>query len=129
MRYICICCGASGADGNPRTAQVGPYTYNCHMCSKYSTMWPEPQAYKYTKTVNALQEGHGKDDADRRAIASLQEQLNHQREAMASASLVIESLNATIELGLKIIDQILPQAGAISIDVGAVNEFCMRARK
>ncbi|AXC36505.1 hypothetical protein HOT57_gp61 [Pseudomonas phage phCDa] len=99
------------------------------MCDKYRTMWPEFQANKYTKTVTALQEGHGKDDADRRTIASLQEQLNQQREAMASASLVVESLNATIELGLKIIDQILPQAGAISIDAGAVNEFCMRARK
>ena len=41
----------------------------------------------------------------------------------------IEARDATIELGLKIVDQILPQAGSISIDVGAVNDFCMRARK
>lgn len=129
MRYICICCGNGGADGNPQNARIGPYNYNCHVCNKHSTMWPEPQASKYLKTVKALQEGHGKEDADRRAISMLQEQLNHQREAMASASLVIESLNATIEMGLKIVDQILPQAGAISIDVDAVNEFCMRARK
>lgn len=129
MRYICICCGAAGADGNPQNAQVGPYAYNCHICNKYQTMWPEPQASKYTKTVNALVEGHSKDDADRRAISSLQEQLNLQREAMASASLVIESLNATVQLGLKIIDQVLPQAGKLSIDAGAVNDFCMRARK
>ena len=129
MRYVCICCGAGGADGGGHTSTTGPYAYNCHVCNKHQTMWPEFQAVKHTKTVAALQEGHGKDDADRRAIASLQEQLNHQREAMASASLVIESLNATVGLGLKIIDQVLPQAGAISIDVGAVNEFCMRARK
>lgn len=129
MRYICICCGAGGADGNRQNAQVGPYAYNCHLCNKHQTMWPEPQASKYTKTVKALQEGHGKDDADRRAISSLQEQLNLQRDAMASASVIIESLNATIQLGLKIVDQVLPQAGSISIDVGAVNEFCMHARK
>lgn len=104
MRYICICCGDAGANGNPRTATAGPYAFNCHMCNKHQTMWPEPQASKFAQTVKALQEGHGKDDADRRAIASLQEQLNYQREAMASASLVIESLNATIQLGLKIVD-------------------------
>ncbi|MBO6275873.1 MAG: hypothetical protein J6N20_00260 [Pseudomonas sp.] len=129
MRYICICCGNGGGDGNPYNARVGPYNFNCHVCKKYSTMWPEPQASKYLKTIGGLLEGHGKDDADRRAITVLQEQLNHQRAAMASASLVIESLNATIELGLKIVDQILPYCGTISIDVGAANEFCMRARK
>lgn len=129
MRYICISCGAKGADGGGHTSQIGPYSYNCHMCNKHNVMWPEFQAVKYINTVAALREGHGKDDADRRAVASLQEQLNQQRKAMASASLVIESLNATLQLGLKIIDQVLPQAGSISIDVGAVNEFCMRARK
>lgn len=51
----------------------------------------------------------------------------HTQAAVYAAA--IESHQATIQLGLKIIDQVLPQAGSISIDVGAVNEFCMRARK
>lgn len=129
MRYICICCGAGGADGNPQNARVGPYAYNCHMCEGRQTMWPEPQASMFKHMTERLQASHGKDDADRRALSSLQLQLNNQRKAMASASLVTESLKATVELGLKIIDQVLPQAGTISIDVGAVNEFCIRARK
>lgn len=41
----------------------------------------------------------------------------------------IEARDSTIQLGLKIIDQVLPQAGKLSIDAGAVNDFCMRARK
>lgn len=126
MRYICICCGAAGADGNPRSATVGPYAYNCHVCNKHQTMWPEPQATKHIRTVAALQEGHGKDAADRKAISALQEQLNEVKAALVR---MVTDRDATIALGLKIIDQVLPKAGSISIDVGAVNEFCMRARK
>ena len=126
MRYICICCGTGGGDGNPQNASVGPYAFNCHVCNKHQTMWPEPQASKHLKTVAALRKGHGKDDADRRAVSALQVELNDVRAALA---LAIEARDTTIQLGLKIIDQVLPQAGSISIDVGAVNDFCMRARK
>jgi hypothetical protein len=89
-------------------------------------MWPLAQAEKYLRTVKAFQEPRGDNEADRRTISMLQESLNELKSALA---LAVEHRDATIELGLKIVDQILPQAGSITIDVGAVNEFCIRARK
>lgn len=84
MRYICICCEAAGADGNGHTGQVGPYSYHCHVCEKKGTMWPEPQATKYLRTVKALQEPRGDNEADRRTISALQIEINDLKAVLAS---------------------------------------------
>lgn len=76
MRYVCICCESAGADGNGHGSTAGPYSYNCHVCHKYGTMWPEPQATKFLRTVKAFQEPRGDNDADRRVIGALQTEIN-----------------------------------------------------
>lgn len=129
MRYLCLFCEATGASGERNS---GPATYHCHVCGERDGMWPEEQAKKHLHMVSILR-GQGNDVADRIVIAKLQRDLNKAKEKLRAQGgrfkYDIELRDATIELGLKIVDQVLPQAGSISIDVGAVNEFCIRARK
>jgi hypothetical protein len=129
MQYICLFCETLGASGERNS---GPATYNCHVCGERHGMWPKELAQKHLHTVAVLR-GQGADVTDRLMIAKLQRDLNKAKEKIRTLGdgfkYVIEQQDATIELGLKIIDQVLPQAGSISIDVGAVNEFCIRARK
>lgn len=86
MRYVCICCEAAGADGNGHNSRVGPYSYNCHICNKDGTMWPEPQASKFLRTVKAFQEPRGDNEADRRVISALQEVINDLKATLAEIS-------------------------------------------
>lgn len=129
MRYICLFCEAKGASAERNT---GPATYNCHVCGEQHGMWPYELAQKHLHVVGVLR-GQGSDVTDRLMIAKLQRDLN-----MAKAKLRgqherhefdLKQKDALIAKGLTIIDQVLPQAGSISIDVGAVNDFCIRARK
>lgn len=129
MQYICLFCEAIGASGDRNT---GPATYNCHVCGEQHGMWPKELAQKHLHMV-AILRGQGNDVADRMAISRLQTDLNKAKEKLRDQAgrfqYDIELRDTTIELGLKIVDQILPQMGGISVDVGAVNDFCIRARK
>lgn len=40
----------------------------------------------------------------------------------------VEHLAALVQLGLKIVDAVVPQSGVLALDFGAVNEFCVQAR-
>jgi hypothetical protein len=129
MQYICLFCEALGASGERNS---GPATYNCHVCGELHGMWPKELAQKHLHTVAVLR-GQGADVTDRLMIAKLQRDLNKAKEKIRVISedrkYQVEQRDATIQLGLKIIDQVLPQAGKLCIDAGAVNEFCIRARK
>ena len=129
MQYLCLFCESLGASGDRNS---GPATYNCHVCGENHGMWPKELAQKHLHMV-AMLRGQGNDVADRMAISRLQVDLIKAKEKLRDMSgrhkYDLEQRDTTIELGLKIVDQILPQAGSISIDVGAVNQFCIRARK
>jgi hypothetical protein len=129
MQYICLFCEAVGASGERNT---GPATFNCHVCGEQHGMWPRELAQKHLHMVGILR-GQGSDVTDRLMIAKLQRDLNSAKEKLRDQAQRLtfeaESLKLTVQLGLKIVDQILPQMGGISVDVGAVNDFCMRARK
>lgn len=129
MQYICLFCEAKGASGDRNN---GPATYNCHVCGEQHGMWPKELAQKHLHMVSILR-GQGNDVSDRMAISRLQTDLNKAKEKLHTQGdrfkYDIELRDTTIELGLKIVDQILPQLGGISVDVGAVNDFCIRARK
>jgi hypothetical protein len=130
MQYICLFCEAVGASGE--RDNTGPATYNCHVCGEQHGMWPKELAQKHLHMVGILR-GQGSDVTDRLMIARLQRDLNSAKEKLRDQAgrfqYTSESQKLTIQLGLKIIDQILPQMGGISVDVGAVNDFCMRARQ
>lgn len=129
MQYLCLFCESIGASGERNS---GPATYNCHVCGEQHGMWPKELAQKHLHMV-AMLRGQGNDVTDRMAISRLQTDLNKAKHKLRTIgddrAYQVEMRDATIQLGLKIVDQILPQAGSISIDAGAVNEFCMRARK
>lgn len=129
MQYICLFCETLGASGERNN---GPATYNCHVCGEQHGMWPKELAQKHLHMVAVLR-GQGNDVADRLMIAKLQRDLNSAKQKLRRTAdnhaFYMEQRDATIELGLKIIDQVLPQIGNISVDVGAINEFCIRARK
>lgn len=129
MQYICLFCEAVGASGDRNS---GPATYNCHVCGENHGMWPRELAQKHLHMVSILR-GQGNDVTDRLMIAKLQRDLNSAKEKLRTQGdrfkYDIELRDATIELGLKIVDQILPQAGKLCIDAEAVNQFCIRARK
>lgn len=128
MQYLCLFCESLGASGDKH----GPATYNCHVCGEQHGMWPKELAQKHLHMV-AMLRGQGNDVTDRMTISRLQVDLNKAKEKLRrlgdNFKYETEKRDATIELGLKIVDQILPQMGGISVDVGAVNDFCMRARK
>lgn len=129
MQYLCLFCETLGASGERNS---GPATYNCHVCGEQYGMWPKELAQKHLHMV-AMLRGQGNDVADRMTISRLQVDLNKAKEKLRRLGdkfkYETEKRDAIIELGLKIVDQILPQMGGISVDVGAVNDFCMRARK
>lgn len=127
MQYICLFCEALGASGDKH----GPATYNCHVCGQLDGMWPKELAQKHLHVVATLQR-QSPESVDKLVVAELQRDLNtakkRLRDMQESHKYQSERRDTTIALGLKIIDQVLPQIGGISVDVGAINEFCMRAR-
>lgn len=129
MQYICLFCEALGASGERNT---GPATYNCHVCGEQHGMWPKELAQKHLHVVSVLR-GQGSDVTDRLMIAKLQRDLNSAKAKLRNQherhEYDLKQKDALIAKGLTIIDQVLPQAGSISIDVDAVNDFCIRARK
>lgn len=129
MQYLCLFCETIGASGDRNS---GPATYNCHACGENHGMWPKELAQKHLHMVAVLR-GQGNDIADRMTISRLQTDLNKAKEKLRDMDsrhkYDLQQRDVTIEQGLEIVDQILPQAGKISIDVGAVNQFCLRARK
>lgn len=129
MQYLCLFCEALGASAD---RNLGPATFNCHVCGEQHGMWPKELAQKHLHAI-ALLRNEGSDVTDRLMVARLQRDLNSAKARLRTQAdrfkYDLERRDATIELGLKIIDQVLPQAGLISIDAGAVNDFCIRARK
>jgi len=132
MQYLCLFCESIGASGD---RNYGPATFNCHVCGEQHGMWPKELAQKHLHLAALLRPRIAGNNlsADELTVAALQRDLNKAKGKLRrlgeDLKYQTERRDATIELGLKIIDQILPQAGKISIDVGAVNDFCMRARK
>lgn len=121
MRYICICCGSGAADEHGPNSNVGRFTYDCHVCKKHGTLWPHAQAKKFTDTVLAFQQPRGGDHADRICIGQLQSDINVLKAVIARQQYQLKE-------AVEIVDEVLPQAGHISLDWGKVNEFLCAAR-
>lgn len=154
MQYTCIHCGAVGASGREGPS---PEAYNCHVCHKYQTMWPTAQTKFFLAEQRRWREARDGDRFDSKVISELTNQVNDLKAALLKSEQVgnnalktlneaadtivelkndrrqaycnIEAKDAQLAMAVKLFDELLPQLGKVTVDVGRLNEFLMQARQ